>query len=124
MDDQDGYENVVKNTISRHCNSIAIIPSHSAWKVFFNFARMKLVLTVWMFEENIKKPSLGTRVLLITSKLPNSRGCQDENGLEMYQIVKLTCSACRAIVFVHCFIVSLFRLLFHGVLVAGLVVLA
>ena len=34
--DEDGYQNVVKNTISRHCNNIAIIPSHSAWKVFIN----------------------------------------------------------------------------------------
>ena len=45
--------------------------------------------------------SSGARVFHITSNLVISRRCQDENGKEMYQNVKRTCEACRAIVFAH-----------------------
>ena len=41
----------------------------------------------------------GPHVLQTTLNLLTSRRCQDENGKEMYQNVKRTCWACRAIVF-------------------------
>ena len=47
-----------------------------------------------MFVEKIKSSSSGARVLLITSNFLNSRCCQDQNGYEMYQVVKRTWGTC------------------------------
>ena len=63
--------------------------------------RIKLMRTVWIFREKIENSSSCALVLHMTSNLIISRRSQDENGKEMYQNVKRTCWACKAIVFVH-----------------------
>ena len=61
--------------------------------------RIKLMRTVWTVKEKIENSSSGALVLHMTSNLIISRRSQDENGKEMYQNVKRTCRACKAIVF-------------------------
>ena len=53
------------------------------------------------FREKIQKSSSGARVLHMTTNLIISRHCQDENSKEMYQNVKRTCRACRAVAFAN-----------------------
>ena len=69
--------------------------------------RIKLVRTVWILGEKIEKSSSGARILHKTSNLIISRRrCQDENSKEMYQIVKRSFGARRAIVFAqtYCYV--------------------
>ena len=56
---------------------MAIIPSHSAWKMCSNFPGIKLVETIWMFGKKIDNLSSGAQVL--KKKLVNSHSCQGEN---------------------------------------------
>ena len=65
-------------------------------------SRTKFVMNaLLLFGEKIENSSSGALVLHKTSNLIISRGSQDENGKEMYQNVKRTCSACKTIVFAH-----------------------
>ena len=63
--------------------------------------RIKLMRTVWIFKEKFENSSSFALVLHMTSNLVISRRNQDENGKEMYQNVKRTCRACKAIVFAY-----------------------
>ena len=49
-----------------------------------NIPEVKLVRTVWIFRGKIEDILAGAHSLHITSNLVNSRGCQSENGIEMY----------------------------------------
>ena len=60
-----------------------------------------LMRTVWIFREKFKNSSSGARVLHMTSYSIIPRRCQDDNDKEMYQNVKGTSRACRAIVFAN-----------------------
>ena len=63
--------------------------------------RIKLMRTVWTFKEKFENSSSCALVLHMTSNSIISRRSQDENGKEMYQNVKRTCRACKAIVFAY-----------------------
>ena len=79
----------------------SITPCRSAWKVWMRNPRRKLMRTVWTVKEKIENSSSCALVLHMTSNLIISRRSQDENGKEMYQNVKRTCRACKAIVFAY-----------------------
>ena len=90
-----------KKVISFHYYDIAITASHSARYVCINIPELTLVWTLRMFGEKIENSWSGARAFSVTSNLANSGRFHDENGKEMYQTIKRTCRACKAIVFVH-----------------------
>ena len=88
----------LKNTSSRYSYHYKTISCRFALKMCSNCRGIKLVLVGWKRRERTENSSRAN-VLHRTLNLVISRRDLGDDGKEMYQNVKRTCRACRAIVF-------------------------
>ena len=98
-----------KNTSSRCSYHYETISCRFALKMCCNCRGIKLVCLGWKRRERTENSSPCANVLHGTLNLVISRRHLGDDEKEMYQNVKRTCRACRAIVFSHktyCFVAS------------------